>query len=335
MISVIVPIYNIVDYLPHCLDSIVNQTYRDLEIILVDDGSTDSSGSLCDEYAKKDSRVRVIHKANGGLSDARNVGLEQVTGEYVLMPDGDDVLHPQMIETLYNLIISGDYDFSMCYGEKVWDISLIQDKSKSIIKFAPSHKLAEIPFTEPNRDELMNLLFCGEEIHLWYAVAWNKLYRRSLLEGMRFEDICPEDIEFNNRVFLKTRKAIVTSLCLYYYVQRSNSILHQGVNQTFAKWSIAWYQCLNTIPVENTLYRGWVLRQLYRTIPSRILLTRGTPYHHIALENGNRIIRRTYKMFITNRYIPIVEKIQLLIYNVPICYRLFISMTETWAKIRK
>ena len=128
MISVIVPIYNVEAYLPQCLDSIVSQTYKDLEIILVDDGSTDSSGRICDEFADKDVRIRVIHQKNSGLPEARNSGLKVAKGDYIIMPDGDDALHPQMIEILYNLIIDGDYDFSMCYGEPIYDVDLLTER---------------------------------------------------------------------------------------------------------------------------------------------------------------------------------------------------------------
>ncbi|HFI0794571.1 TPA: glycosyltransferase family 2 protein [Streptococcus suis] len=101
LVSVIVPVYNVEKYLVQCIDSIINQTYQNLEIILVNDGSTDNSGKICDEYAKKDSRIKVIHKENGGLSDARNKGLDFMTGEYVTLVDSDDYLEHNCIENLY------------------------------------------------------------------------------------------------------------------------------------------------------------------------------------------------------------------------------------------
>ena len=136
MVSVIVPIFNVEGYLSRCLESIVSQTYSDLEIILVDDGSTDNSGSICDEYAGKDIRIKVIHQENSGLPEARNSGLRVAKGDYIIMPDGDDVLHPQMIENLYNLIISGDYDFSMCYGEMIRNVDVIKERDQRLINSA-------------------------------------------------------------------------------------------------------------------------------------------------------------------------------------------------------
>ena len=105
MISVIVPVYNVEKYLDNCVESIVNQTYKDLEIILVDDGSPDNCPAMCDEWAKKDSRIRVIHKENGGVSSARNIGLDNVTGEYIGFVDSDDYLESNMYELLLQLIV--------------------------------------------------------------------------------------------------------------------------------------------------------------------------------------------------------------------------------------
>ena len=119
MISIIVAIYNVEKYLKACLDSILNSSFTDYELILIDDGSTDTSGLICDQYAQHDSRIIVIHQQNGGIYAARNTGLNKSRGDYILMIDGDDCIHPQMIEVLFNFIISGDYDFSMIRGEMV------------------------------------------------------------------------------------------------------------------------------------------------------------------------------------------------------------------------
>lgn len=123
MISVIVPVYNVEEYLPTCIESILNQTYKDLEILLIDDGSTDNSGRICDEYAKRDNRCIVIHQPNKGVYNARNTGLEHVKGEYISFIDSDDYIHPQMLEILYETLQKEDYDFSMVAYKKVWDYS--------------------------------------------------------------------------------------------------------------------------------------------------------------------------------------------------------------------
>ena len=137
MISVIVPIYNVEEYLPTCIESILNQTYKDLEILLIDDGSTDNSGKICDEYAKQDKRCIVIHQQNKGVSATRNTGLNYATGKYISFVDGDDYIHPQMIEILYNEIRKGDFDFSMILHKAVWKYhkpqNIYSDKKTKIL----------------------------------------------------------------------------------------------------------------------------------------------------------------------------------------------------------
>ena len=113
LISVIVPVYNVEQYLEKCVDSIKNQSYPHLEILLIDDGATDSSGQLCDTLAETDSRIKVFHKANGGLSDARNYGLQHASGAFILFLDSDDYIHPHMIESLYEQMIKEDADVSV------------------------------------------------------------------------------------------------------------------------------------------------------------------------------------------------------------------------------
>lgn len=114
MISVIIPVYNVEEYLERCVNSVLKQTYNDLEIILVDDGSTDNSGKICDELKNKDDRIIVIHKENQGLSASRNIGIEKATGEYITFVDSDDYILEDMYETLYKNLIRNDADISMC-----------------------------------------------------------------------------------------------------------------------------------------------------------------------------------------------------------------------------
>ena len=114
VVSVIVPVYNVEQYIRKCIESILNQTYNKMEIILVDDGSTDNSGIICDEYSKRDKRIKVIHKINGGLSDARNAGLDICTGDYIVFVDSDDYIKNNMIEMLHKDILEKRADISVC-----------------------------------------------------------------------------------------------------------------------------------------------------------------------------------------------------------------------------
>ena len=119
LISIIIPVYNVEKYLDKCINSVLMQTYKNIEILLINDGSTDSSGQICESYAKKDSRIKVIHKENGGLSDARNVGIEHSTGSYIMFVDSDDYIDCNMASVLYNLLNSTNSDMAICNCTKV------------------------------------------------------------------------------------------------------------------------------------------------------------------------------------------------------------------------
>lgn len=180
LISVIVPIYNVEAYLDRCVKSILTQTYTNLEIFLVDDGSPDRCGEMCDEYARQDSRIKVIHKPNGGVSDARNAALDVSTGDYIACVDGDDTVSPDYIETMYSLTIKYGCELAMAnfvfdYGGK-----RIYSKEKyKEITYTPIEAITEL-FYQGNFDDY----------------PWCKLYHRSLFDGIRypkgiiFEDTC-------------------------------------------------------------------------------------------------------------------------------------------------
>ena len=136
LISVIIPVYNVEKYIRFCLDSVINQTYKNLEIIIVDDGTKDSSGEIAEEYARKDSRIKVVHKENGGLSDARNVGLDIATGKYIAFLDSDDVISLDFYEYLYRLIKENDYDIAECEflrisSDEIENVQKILDEKNS------------------------------------------------------------------------------------------------------------------------------------------------------------------------------------------------------------
>ena len=168
MISVIVPIYNVEEYLPACIESILNQTYRDLEILLIDDGSTDNSGKICDEYAEKDKRCIVIHQQNKGSSGARNTGLDNAKGEYISFIDGDDYIHPQMLEILYKEIEKENCDFAMISHKKVFN-KLEQNKDIE----------GNINVIYLNRHVLISGLYNKTNfLESDFQAVWNKLYKK-------------------------------------------------------------------------------------------------------------------------------------------------------------
>ena len=213
LISVIVPVYNVSPYLREALDSLIHQTWKNLEILLVDDGSTDGSGEICDEYAR-DPRVRVFHQENRGLSGARNTGLDHMTGEYVAFLDPDDAFHPETIEKLFLALSENDADLSAC-GFEVFETEglLKEGKRKGGFSFGGERVL-----TRPEA-----ILAMAEEA--FPVAAWNKLYRRSLWDDFRYpERRIFEDIRTAPQILNRCDRIAVVPETLVYYRRRKNSI---------------------------------------------------------------------------------------------------------------
>lgn len=209
LISVIVPVYNVEAYIEKCLQSICGQTYHNLEIILVDDGSTDASGTVCDKYAVRDSRIKVVHQPNGGLSVARNTGLEQATGEYLAFVDSDDWIESDMYEFLYRLLIENNADIAICshFVEKPFPIKVKCSQERAIA------------FT---RAQAMEMLVQDRIIRNY---VWDKLYKRSLFENISFPQAqWYEDLAIMCKVFHQAHKIAMHSVPKYHYVIRENSI---------------------------------------------------------------------------------------------------------------
>ena len=225
-ISVIVPVYKVEPYLRRCVDSILAQTYTHLEIILVDDGSPDHCPAICDEYAEKDSRVRVIHKLNGGLSDARNVGLELVSGEWISFVDSDDWIEPTMYETLLHHAVEHDAQISI---GGVSD-ELLNDDGIVIFKMTAG-KTVETAVREKS-SAIQHFL-----THPWSA--WDKIYRRDVFNG-----ICYPVGEINEdeaiALYLLNRcdRVVYTNEVFYHYIRRPESI----TTSTFSPKKFAWYR---------------------------------------------------------------------------------------------
>ncbi|AGK95887.1 glycosyltransferase family 2 protein [Clostridium pasteurianum] len=219
-ISIIVPIYNVEKYLEKCLDSILGQAFKDFELILVDDGSPDNCGSICDRYLKLDSRIKVIHKENGGLSSARNAGLDIAVGEYIGFVDSDDWVDANMYTRLYSIAKETDADIVQCrfkksYDEKINNIKTNTNKFELIDKF-----------------KALNNLIAYGEMHVQMVVAWNKLYRKSLFNEIRFPNGKIHEDEFTTyKLLYKSNKVALTENELYYYRQTSNSIMNAKFNK--------------------------------------------------------------------------------------------------------
>ena len=206
-ISVIVPVYNVEGYLPQCVDSILSQDYGDLEVILIDDGSTDGSGEICDRYAALDSRVRVIHQKNGGAAAAKNAGLRLATGEYLAFADSDDYLEPGAYGFLMKILLENGAD-------------AVQGSFREVYR----NRAEEQRISEEILEGYDYLLRFPKDFSC--ALLWNKLYRRALFDGVFFEEGHKIDDEyFTYQGFLQPRKVVRMDRVVYNYRKRASSVM--------------------------------------------------------------------------------------------------------------
>lgn len=218
LLSVIVPVYKVEPYLRRCLDSIINQTYKNLEIILIDDGSPDNCGEICDEYALIDNRIKVIHKENGGVSSARNVGLESARGSFIAFVDSDDYLDYEMYETLIKIAKEEQSDIVECgyrwiKPEGIRDI----DNTRNIDIYTNL--------------EALETLYFGDQISGGLSiVVWNKIYNSRLLQDIRFENGLSEDVLFTPQAYHMANKVVKYNFNLYNFFFSPNSLSRSSYN---------------------------------------------------------------------------------------------------------
>lgn len=245
LISIIVPVYNVENYLERCMQSIWKQTYTNLEIILVDDGSTDASGSMCDEYAKKDIRIKVIHKENGGLSDARNAGLAIATGDYIGYVDSDDWIEPDMYATMYQACEENCAELAVCRYQCSYDGSKPETGSGKKTVF--------------DREALLDVYIRDDEEYIIYNSVWSKLFRADLVRDMIFpKGRNSEDIMYTTRAFCRTHKAVyIDSFFYHYVVDRVGSIMNEKqIERMFRDELPFWREHIALIQTDVSEYFG-------------------------------------------------------------------------------
>jgi len=219
LVSVIIPAYNIEDYIGRCLDSIISQTYKNLEIIVVDDGSRDHTGEILDNYAKKDRRIKVIHKENGGVSSARNKGIEVAEGDYIGFIDGDDLIEPEMYKILVDLLEEENADIAHCGYQMVFP-----DR----VDYYHNTGKKKIQTTEEGLKDLLS----GEIIEPGLV---NKLYKKELIKNCRLDETVKinEDLLMNYQLFKLSQKSVYYDITPYSYMIRSSSAT--GANSLITK----------------------------------------------------------------------------------------------------
>ena len=281
LITVIVACYNIETYIKRCVDSITAQTYKNLEILITDDGSTDSSGIICDELASKDPRIKVFHTDNHGLGLARNYAMDRATGTYIAFVDGDDYIESRMYEEMMASMKAFDTDIVVAGYENVYESKNTKARS---ISFAGKKKLLKKSSKESskkssairedlpnvtvskkedyyisdlammNSEDLLRALVEEDEKYVVQNCAWNKLYKRSLVEEgdkLRFTEGHYEDIVYTTKLLNKVKSGVVICDKLYHYIiDRSGSIMNQGVKWDILTQQIPAYKARNKVLVD-------------------------------------------------------------------------------------
>lgn len=299
LISVIIPVYNVEQYLDRCIKSILKQSYSKLEIILINDGSTDNSKDICLKYQIIDKRVKVINQNNGGLSKARNTGINYSSGKYICFIDSDDFIHKDMINILYNNLIKTKSDISMCSFEKVFE-------EKKDIKVTSNY----IEYYNPNfYDNLFN------NLKVETIISCNKLYKKSLFNGLLYkENKFHEDEFIIHHLLGRTSKIVYDKNKLYYYFQRKNSITNnysiknldviealEDRIEFFKKQNLNKYYDLSLKVYANTLMYH------YGNIKSSI------KNYKIIKINLRAKFNNVYKKIMFSKNIKLIDKIKILI----------------------
>lgn len=295
LISIIIPIFNMSKYLEKCIDSVINQTYKNLEIILIDDGSTDNSGEICDRYLQKDNRIKVVHQKNQGVSAARNEGLKHATGYYIGFVDPDDFIESKMYEIIINDIKENQCDIGICgiRSKNEDDITLKEDRKQENIVM--------------NKKEFLNILIQDKMIA---TSVWDKVFKSELIKEKRFNEkrVVGEDFELILEVINNKKiKAVYNSSCLYNYLIREKSASRKQddkqaidileVNDNLLKIVQIEYPDLQDLVIERILKKENMILKKYR-ISQKIK-------EKIKID-----IRIKEKIYFKSKYIPLKNKVK-------------------------
>lgn len=288
LVSVIVPVYKVEAYLDRCLKSIVRQTFKNLQIILVDDGSPDTCPQKCDKWAKIDSRVTVLHKKNEGSSSARNYGLRAAKGEYICFVDSDDWVAENYVEKLWFNLRHYEADVAYC------DFLFV---SKPVSISQPPEKIAVC-----GEEQLMRLFFRVDDGSSSYAV-WRALYRRELLDGVRFiEGIITEDVPFTYEIYRKCNKAVFTNQKLYFYFQNHSGITYSPLRKKDLILFEIWDNIVADVPRQ---YHEWAVlnrqRATFTLYVKAILRGKTDEIGGSLLEQWKAEIKRNYTALVKSK----------------------------------
>lgn len=315
LISIIIPVYNVSLFLEKCLNSVVNQTFKNLQIILVDDGSTDSSGIICDNYSKKDRRIEVIHQENKGVSETRNVGLSLARGDYITFIDSDDYIELDTYSTVFKTIIENKYPDLIFFRARVVDI---QGKVIDIRGKKPTGKILKVD-KEFSEKRIIGELDNG---------VWNKVYKTEIIKDIIFETekTHGEDFKYNLEVLEKVKTAIDIDQIKYNYVKNPNSITRKPFNPK--NFDQVYFKDL-VVKIVKEKFPKYLKLSEKRAFLARLHICR--PIYYKKLENEYKIKLTEYNKYMDLHYNSIkdgmnfFEKIEYILYkNFRVLYRLFL-----------
>lgn len=309
-ISIIVPVYKVEQYIEKCIQSILAQTFKDFELILIDDGSPDKCGEICDSYAKKDSRIKVIHKSNGGQASARNLGIDIAKGDYIGFVDSDDYIEPDMYSILYDICKSQNCDIANCSSIIHYKDNIVKNGGHSLIIH--------------NRNEAMKAIVEGI---LYDEVVWSKLFKRELLNDIRFpEGIMYEDTAFMYKVIDKCTKVCCIGEAKYNYIKRDGSTMDRATKNL----------SIDSVLVYNEMYS--FISKNYPEL-SELVLLRLVNNAMLVLNlilNSNEGLKKNRENYYT--VIKILNKQfskSIKIKNYPITVKILLIMTKLHPKLYK
>lgn len=316
-ISIIVPVYNVDKYLDDCIESILASSFKDIEVILIDDGSTDNSPYICDKYCKLDLRCQVVHKKNEGVSAARNLGLTLAKAEFVSFIDGDDFIHPQMLEFLYDALTTHpECELSMC------NFNYTDKSYKDVIK--NSFNTENLKTKILSQEDFASGLFAPSYKDIIYVVVWNKLYRKNLINEITFKESLAEDTHFNLDCLHLINKIVLVDLKLYYWVQRSSSLSHQQLSKKYIDRLDVYNECYMSIKNKCPQFAHYSLIKIFKTMLNLRYASKNTKYQQYTLSKIKHYHKLYDKNFISSKDIPIKLKLSIWTFSkMPYLYHLF------------
>lgn len=316
LLSVIMPIYNAQEYLHMSIQSVLNQTFKDFELILVDDESTDESLEICRKFQEEDRRIKVISQKNKGIGGARNTGIDNAIGKYITFIDNDDIIQSKMYENMMAEMIAEKLDLVMC--------GAVRKEDYKLEKITSEYEVCEL-----TKKSLYKGMFANSDTDWKYMVVWNKIYKTDIVKQIKFFKSGTEDTTFNCQYFRYVKCAKLIKQDLYYWIQRGNSVSHSefGIRDCIVLKDYYWMN--QYIQKYEKDYVQYSLIKLYKLIFSSRYRARNTEFKNkteeIIKENHKEIKKKFYENHKINRKIKILF---IIFYKFPISYGIFRWLNE-------